>query len=66
MIVILTTLSSQLLDHHAKQEAEVVRKVHEAIAHERVRQCASPFHKSPVKDCPECGMDLQSEVLRDK
>lgn len=65
MIVILTTSSSQLLDHQAKQEAEVVRKEHEEIAHERARECASPFHKSPFKDCPECGMDLRSEVLRD-
>jgi len=65
MIVILTTSSPQLLDHQAKQEAEVVRREHEEIAHERARKCVSPFHKSPFKDCPECGMDLQSEVLRD-
>ena len=52
-----------LVDQRAKEMAEVERAKSAEIIRNRALKCASPQHKSPFADCPDCGMDLLSEVL---
>jgi len=64
MIVHLAVSSAQFIDHQAKERADEVRLENEEIARLRALKCASPLHQSPFKDCPDCGLDLQSEALQ--
>ena len=65
MIIQTSVTAAILIDQRAKETAEAVRAKSAEIVRNRALQCASPLHKSPFADCPDCGMDLLSEVLRD-
>ena len=64
MIISIAVTRALLVDQRAKEAAELVRAKSAEIVRNRALQCASPLHKSPFDDCPECGMDLLSEALR--
>ncbi len=65
MIIQTAVTAARFADQRAKETAESVRAKSAEIIRNRALQCASPLHKSPFADCPDCGMDLVSEVLRD-
>ncbi len=61
MHVTIHTAAALWLDHNVKDLAGEARLKAERVTQERLRRCTCAQYESPFKDCPDCGLDFQSQ-----